>query len=91
MIEDLSDAIVIYLKHYPGSNDEEFTVRYGSTDARQRVRALLTETMKLPIDMSGKTLVEIGADVRFAVQERHPELSDAALEKLGNYFTYLVR
>ncbi|MBN9223185.1 hypothetical protein [Microbacterium sp.] len=47
--------------------------------------------MRAPIDMAGKTLVEIGADVRALMHERHPDLSEPALKKLGNFFTYLVK
>ena len=33
----------------------------------------------------------VGDEVRDVMRERHPDLSDAALHRLGNYFTYLVR
>lgn len=88
---DISEAIVVYLWNSPGRNDVEFQTRFGDAEALTAVRAVLDETMRAPIDMAGKTLVEIGADVRALMHERHPELSEPALKKLGNFFTYLVK
>lgn len=33
---DLSEALVLYLKHYPGENDNEFDVHYGADVALLR-------------------------------------------------------
>lgn len=90
---DISEAIVVFLKNYPGKNDEEFATIFGSGDGQafEQVRAILTETMRLPLDLSGKSLIEIGESVRQVMHERHPELTAPALKKLGNYFTYLVK
>lgn len=88
---DLSEAIVVFLKNYPGKNEEEFEALFGAGAAREEVRAILDETSKIRIDWGTKSLIEIGDEVEAVMHERHPDLSAAALEKLSNYFTYLVR
>ncbi|MCR2762627.1 hypothetical protein NQ152_03800 [Microbacterium sp. zg.B48] len=88
---DISEAVVVFLKNYPGQNDEEFEARFGTDAAREAVRAVLDETSRIRIDWADKSLVDIGEEVEQVMHERHPELSAAALEKLSNYFTYLVR
>jgi len=88
---DLNMAIVVFLKNYPGSNDEEFGSRFGTDAAREEVRAILDETSGIGIEWGNKSLVDIGEEVERVMRERHPELSTAALEKLSNYFTYLVK
>jgi len=88
---DLSEAIVLSLKRYPGRNADEFAARFGDGNAHSAVRSVLDETMRVPIDMAGKSLVELGDEVAEIMRQRHPELSDAALRKLGNFFTYLVK
>lgn len=90
-VDDLGEAIVLFLKHYPGRNDEEFQARVPAQDLRDAVRAVLDETMRIQVDWGRKSLAEIGDEVRELMRERYPELSDAALHQLGNYFTYLVR
>lgn len=88
---DLSEAIVVFLENYPGKNEESFEERYGSTDARDAVRAVLDETMKIQMDWTRKSLNDIGDEVERVMHQRHPELSAAALDSLANYFTYLVK
>ena len=88
---ELSAAIVLYLKHYPGRNEDEFRATITAEADRDAVRAVLDETLRTRVDWGQKSLGEIGDEVREVVRRRHPELSDAALEKLGNYFTYLVK
>ena len=88
---DLSETIVVFLKNYPGKNEEEFDERYDSTGARDAVRAILDETMKVQMDSTGKSLNDIGDEVERVMHQRHPELSAAALDSLANYFTYLVK
>lgn len=88
---DISEAIVVFLKNYPGKNEEEFAERYDSMDARDSVRAILDETMKIQMDWTGKSLNDIGDEVERVMHQRHPELSAAALDSLANYFTYLVK
>ena len=88
---DISDAIVVFLKNYPGHNDEEFEARFGTEAAREAVRATLDETSRIRIDWAGKSLTDAGEAIEKVMHERHPELSAAALEKLSNYFTYLVK
>lgn len=91
---DVSQAVVLYLKHYPGSNDAEFNAFYGpasDTAAREQVRGLLDEVMGLRADWSRLTLDGAGDFVETQMQSRHPELSRTALESLGNFFTYLMR
>ena len=88
---DISEAIVVFLKNYPGKNEEEFEARFGTEAAREAVRSVLEETSRIRIDWGDKSLVDIGDEVEKVMHERHPELSAAALEKLSNYFTYLVK
>ena len=47
--------------------------------------------MRIRVEWGSASLAEIGDEVRAVMRERHPELSDAALHRLGNYFTYLVK
>jgi hypothetical protein len=91
---DINEAITLHLKHYPGKNDVEFDSHYGSTKAataRERVRTVLDEAMKLRPDWNSLTLNEAGDYVESVMHDRHPELSFKALECIGNYFTYLMR
>lgn len=88
---DLSEAILLYLKNYPGKNEEEFLSRVDTEAARDAVRAILDETMRIQIVWEGKSLIDIGRDVETVMRERHPQLSTAALEDLGNFFTYLMK
>lgn len=88
---DISEAIVVFLKNYPGKNEEEFETLFGGEAAHAAVRAILDETSRIKIEWGQKSLIEIGEEVERVMHERHPELSAAALEKLSNYFTYLVR
>lgn len=88
---DLSETIVVFLKNYPGKNEEEFDERYDSTGARDAVGAILDETMKIQMDWTDKSLNDIGDEVERVMHQRHPALSAAALDSLANYFTYLVK
>jgi hypothetical protein len=88
---DVSEAVEVYLKHYPGKNEDEFRARFGTDAAREAVRALLDEASSIRIVWADKSLIDIGEEVEMVMQQRHPELSAAALEKLSNYVTYLVR
>ena len=88
---DISEAVVVFLKNYPGKNEDEFETLYGTAADREAVRAILDETSRIRIDGGDKSLVDIGDEVEKVMRERHPELSAAALEKLSNYFTYLVK
>ncbi|GAA1726247.1 hypothetical protein [Aeromicrobium alkaliterrae] len=88
---DLSEAVVLFLKRYPSSNSAEFEATVSSEATRSEVQSLLDETMAVPIEWDEKSLVEIGDEVVTVMRERHPDLSEAALRKLGSYFTYLVK
>lgn len=91
---DASDAIVVYLRRYPGKNDEEFQAHFGAdraTAALERVRVVLDEAIKIEPDWTRMSLNDAGDYVEAVMHERHPELSPEALEAIGNYFTYLVR
>lgn len=87
---NVSDAIVVFLKNYPGKNEEEFHATFDD-GAREAVRAILDETGKIRMDWTGKSLNDIGDEVERVMHERHPELSASALDSLANYFTYLVK
>lgn len=90
---DVSEALTLYLKHYPGKNDTEFDAFYGAETAptaRELVRALLDEAMSLHPDCSHMTLSDAGDFVETQMYTRHSELSTKALECVGNYYTYLM-
>jgi hypothetical protein len=90
---DLSEAIVIYLRHYPGRNETEFEARYGdeSPTVRRCVREVLAEATQVEIDWSQKALADAAIVVESSIAERYPGLSPDALSAIGNYFTYLMR
>jgi hypothetical protein len=88
---DLSDAVVVFLQHYPSSNLEAFTARFPQPDTQTHVQSLLHEAIQVPEHATTLSLQQIGAQVRTVMRERHPELSDEALHRLGNYVTYLMR
>lgn len=89
---DLSEAVALFLKRYPGKNDDEFRSRVTDPALQEAVRSILDETMTIQVDWDlNTTLPEIGDEVRDVVRQRHPDLSDAAVDKLANYFTYLVK
>ncbi len=92
-VVDINDAIVIYLKHYPGNNDAEFDSHFepNAATARSQVREVLGEAMKLKPDWNTMSLNDAGDFVESVMHERHPELSAKSLECIGNYFTYLMR
>lgn len=87
----LSDGIVLLLQGYPRKNDEEFLARVDDEDVRDAVRSIVNETQRIRIEWGQKTLTEIGQEVRAVMRERYPELSEAALNRLGSYYTYLVK
>jgi hypothetical protein len=90
---DTSEAIVTFLKRYPGQNRDEFEARYGpSADVvKGEVKKLLDEAMRIEPDWSKLDLNGAGDFVESVMHERHPELSTRALTSIGNYYTYLMR
>jgi hypothetical protein len=90
---NLSDAIALHLKRYPGKNEEEFNSFYGSAseNAREQVKVLLHEAMQVEPDWNRLSLNEAGDYVESVMHERYPELMPKALEAIGNYYTYLMR
>lgn len=90
---ELGDAIALYLKRYPGKNEEEFNSHYASASGyvREQVHLILSEAMKIEPDWSRLSLNEAGDYVESVMHERHPELTPNALEAIGNYYTYLMR
>ncbi|REK73931.1 hypothetical protein DX116_00880 [Aeromicrobium endophyticum] len=89
---DLSEAVALFLKRYPGKNDDEFRSRVTDPALQEAVRSLLDETMTIQVDWDVRTtLPDIGDEVRDVVRQRHPDLSDAAVDNLASYFTYLVK
>lgn len=48
----LSEAVALYLKRYPGKNEQEFNSHYGTASGHVlgRVKALLREAMKVETD-----------------------------------------
>jgi hypothetical protein len=90
---NLSDAVALYLKRYPGKNETEFDAYYksASEEAKQKVRSILSEAMQIEPDWNRLSLNEAGDYVETVMHERHPELTAKALEAIGNYYTYLMR
>jgi hypothetical protein len=91
---DISQAIVLYLKNYPGKNDEAFDSSFGPELApvvRTKVRSILDEAMKVDVDWNGKSLIEGGEFVKSVMADKHHELSPQALASIGHYYTYLMR
>lgn len=89
----LSDAIALYLKRYPGKNDEEFNAQYGpaSESALAGVKSILREAMQIEPDWNRLSLNEAGDYVEAVIHDRYPELNAKALEAIGNYYTFLMR
>lgn len=90
-VVSVSDAIVLLLAHFPRKNDAAFLAAVEDEATRDAVRSIVDETQRIPIEWGDKTLTDIGREVREDVHRRHPELSDAAVDRLGSYFTYLVK
>ena len=90
---DLSEAVTLYLRRYPGKNDEQFDATYGdqAEAVRVSVRVILDEAMKIQPDWTNLSLNEAGDYVESVMHERHPNLSSEALRSVGNYYTYLMR
>jgi hypothetical protein len=91
---DISEAIALYLKNYPGKNDAEFASHFGpetTAAAKEAVNSILTEAMKIEPDWSRMSLNEAGDHVEMVMHTAHPELTKSALECIGNYYTYLMR
>lgn len=90
---ELGDAVALYLKRYPGSNEDEFNAHYGSaSDAvRAAVKLLLREAMQIEPDWNRLSLDGAANYVESVMHVRHPELTTRALDAIGNYFTYTMR
>ena len=91
---DTNEAIALCLKHYPGKNDTEFDSHYGpeaAPSAKEAVNNILREAIKIEPDWSQLSLNEAGDYVASVMHDRHPELTNKALECIGNYYTYLMR
>ena len=90
---DVSEAIVLYLKKYPGKNTDEFESKYGfeAGVAKESVRALLDEAMRVNPDWSTMDLNGAGDFVESVMSERHSDLTAKALTAIGNYYTYQMR
>lgn len=72
---DVSEALALHLKFYPGKNEAEFEEFYGETDAPQAralVRPILDEAMKLQPDGNRMSLNEAGDYVEAEMSSRYP-------------------
>ena len=90
---DLSEAVALYLKKYPGRNASELDSKYGRVHAeavRAQIREILDEAMCVKPNLEVLDLSAAGDFVESVMQERHPELSAQALAAIGNYYTYLM-
>lgn len=60
---DMSEAIELYLRLYPGKNDAEFETHFGSTRAammKTHAREILNEAMTIELDWTNLSLNEAG-------------------------------
>ncbi len=91
--QEVNGGICVYLRHYPGKNEDEFNQVFGSRSVPilARVRELLAEAMKVEVDWTGLTLSDGGDVVRDVMGARHPQLSSDALAAIRRYYTYLMR
>jgi hypothetical protein len=92
-VVNLNEAVVLYLRRYPGSNRDEFEAHFGSgaSTAMEQVRGILNEAMRVEPDWSRMSLNEAGDYVEAVMHERHPSLTPEALEAIGNYYTFQMR
>lgn len=90
---EINEAIVLYLRRYPGSNEVEFEEHFGSraTVANERVHAILNEAMRVEPDWSRMSLNEAGDYVEAVMHERHPTLTKQSLTAIGNFYTFQMR
>lgn len=90
---EVDAGICVYLKHYPGKNQDEFDQIFGdrADQILTRVRELLAEAMKIDVDWTGLSLSQGGDFIKGAMAKRHPELSPEALAAIRRYYTYLMR
>jgi hypothetical protein len=90
---DVSEAIALYLKKYPGKNHDEFESYYGARVdlAKEYVRRIIDEATRVEPDWKRLDLNGAGDFVTSVMHERHPDLSSGALIAIGNYYTYLMR
>ncbi len=90
---DINEAIVIFLRRYPGKNTEEFDSVFGESASWMlgKVRETLDEAMRTEVNWDGLSLIEGGEAMKSIMAAQHPELSEAALVALARYYTFLMR
>lgn len=88
---NMSLALELFLKRYPLQNEAEFKRFFPDDQALAAVKEILDEALRLPPTSAAMSLTEISALVRDGMRARRPELSNAALHKLGSYVSYQMR
>jgi len=89
----LSQAVwVMYGSGYrSGRYPNEVIAKWGADDGAaiiSRIEELEHEAFATAPDWRVETLLEATHRVRSALREKHPELTDSAVQALGNYFAF---
>lgn len=74
---NISEAIALYLRNYPGNNDAEFDPLHGQGDAlaaKEAVRTILKQAIKLVLDWNSASLRAAGQYVESVMRDRHFDL-----------------
>jgi hypothetical protein len=93
--ETFSRAVIMYIwgdrsEPWPSTHPVFVTEHFGEDAAQQlpRVEALLAEIHQDPRPWFASDLAAMAARVNMAIRERHPELTDEAVEALVAHVTY---
>lgn len=93
--EQLSQALVVYIgkgmTRAPDLDLGRVVSRWGGQMAqamRPRLDLLLVEMHRLPVDWSQHDLVSGSEAATAMMRERHPELTEAALQALGWKYSF---
>jgi hypothetical protein len=91
--EQLSKAICVYYggSTRSGSYPDDVVRTWGPVEGatlNSRIREITDELFAVPPDWKTETLLQASNRAKLSVAARHPELSDAAIDQLGNYFAF---
>lgn len=94
-MDSKSKAVITYLwgdeSPYPRADPAAVVEIFGTSEGPllvEYVEAVLADGREVPIDWSCHTLDSMSHVYAAAISERHPELSDDAIESLRVAFTY---
>ena len=96
--EWLSNAMLLYTGYgkssFPIWDRSEVEAVYSPVEAVELVRTvedIIAETNSIKVDWESVSLSDAGKKVRAVQSERHPDLSEQALDALAWQFTYAWR